>query len=139
MGSSVAGSRRVGKELRLYVLTPRSVPGVGVITAMTFATELPQPERFERPEAIGAITGLAPRVSRSGETVNRFSDRESRESARIEKDSHAERAEGAQGTQRRARPRQPRTASPTTDGTDCTDGIRGRKAALGVGCSLFGC
>jgi transposase len=47
----------------------RSVPGVGVITAMTVGTELPHPERFERPEAIGAITGLAPRVSRSGETV----------------------------------------------------------------------
>ena len=47
----------------------RSVPGVGVITAMTFAAELPHPERFERPEAIGAITGLAPRVRRSGETA----------------------------------------------------------------------
>jgi len=47
----------------------RTVPGVGVITAMTFATELPHPERFERPEAIGAITGLAPRVRRSGETT----------------------------------------------------------------------
>jgi transposase len=47
----------------------RSVPGVGVITAMTFATELPQPTRFPRPEAIGAITGLAPRVRRSGETT----------------------------------------------------------------------
>jgi transposase len=47
----------------------RSVPGVGVVTALTFATELPHPDRFERPEAIGAITGLAPRVSRSGETV----------------------------------------------------------------------
>ena len=46
-----------------------SVPGVGVITAMTFATELPHPERFPTPEAIGAITGLAPRVSRSGETA----------------------------------------------------------------------
>jgi transposase len=46
-----------------------SVPGVGVITAMTFATELPHPERFPTPETIGAITGLAPRVSRSGETA----------------------------------------------------------------------
>jgi transposase len=47
----------------------RSVPGVGVITAMTFATELPRLTRFGRPEAIGGITGLAPRVSRSGESV----------------------------------------------------------------------
>ena len=46
-----------------------SVPGVGVITAMTFATELPHPERFTTPETLGAITGLAPRVSRSGETA----------------------------------------------------------------------
>ena len=45
----------------------RSVPGVGLLTPMTFATELPHPERFTTPEAIGAITGLAPRVSRSGE------------------------------------------------------------------------
>jgi transposase len=46
-----------------------SVPGVGVITAMTFGTELPHPERFATAEALGAITGLAPRVRRSGETV----------------------------------------------------------------------
>ena len=47
----------------------RSVPGVGVITPMTFTTELPHPERFPTPEAIGAITGLAPRVRRSGESA----------------------------------------------------------------------
>jgi len=47
----------------------RSVPGVGVITPMTFATELPHPERFTTPEAVGGITGLAPRVRRSGQTV----------------------------------------------------------------------
>ena len=47
----------------------RSVPGVGVITAMTFGTELPHPERFKRPEAVGAIRGLAPRVRRSGATT----------------------------------------------------------------------
>jgi transposase len=47
----------------------RSVPGVGVLTAMTFATELPHAERFPTPEAIGAITGLAPRGSRSGGTA----------------------------------------------------------------------
>jgi transposase len=46
-----------------------SVPGVGLITAMTFLTELPHPERFTRPEAIAAITGLAPQVRRSGETA----------------------------------------------------------------------
>ena len=37
-----------------------SVPGVGVITPMTVATELPHLERFPTPEAIGAIAGLAP-------------------------------------------------------------------------------
>lgn len=47
----------------------RSVPGVGVITAMTFETELAHPERFETPEAVAAITGLAPRVRRSGGTA----------------------------------------------------------------------
>ena len=61
----LAAGERHGAAVRCL----RSVPGVGLITAMTFAVELPQPGRFETPEAIGAITGLAPRVSRSGESV----------------------------------------------------------------------
>jgi transposase len=59
-----AGERHAATVERL-----RWVPGVGMITSMTFVTELPHPERFLTPEAIGAITGLAPRVSRSGGTA----------------------------------------------------------------------
>jgi transposase len=74
-GEQLAAANRKVRDLagserhRAAVGYLRSVPGVGVITAMTFLTELPHPERFRTPEAIGAITGLAPRVSRSGATV----------------------------------------------------------------------
>lgn len=43
------------------------VPGVGPATAMTLRTELPCPERFERPEQVASFTGLAPCVRQSGE------------------------------------------------------------------------
>jgi len=45
----------------------RTHPGVGRATAMTFLTEVYQPERFGRSEEVTAYIGLAPRVSQSGE------------------------------------------------------------------------
>lgn len=49
----------------------RSVPGVGRVTAMTFLTELPRPERFGRPAHLSSYLGLAPLVRQSGETCHR--------------------------------------------------------------------
>jgi transposase len=46
----------------------RQVPGVGVVTALTHALELPRPERFTRGEEVASCLGLAPRTSRSGST-----------------------------------------------------------------------
>lgn len=45
----------------------RSVPGVGVVTAMTFQTELLGPERFKEPGEVAKMIGLAPLVQQSGE------------------------------------------------------------------------
>ena len=45
----------------------RSIPGVGLITAMTFATELVAPERFENAGEVARMIGLAPRVQQSGD------------------------------------------------------------------------
>lgn len=45
-----------------------SAPGIGLITAMTFKTELVSPERFEDSREVSAMQGLAPGVWQSGET-----------------------------------------------------------------------
>lgn len=45
----------------------RKHPGVGVITAMQYRTELFRPERFANQRQVAAYLGLAPRVSQSGE------------------------------------------------------------------------
>ena len=44
-----------------------SVPGVGPITALTFAASVEDPHRFARSEDVGAYAGLVPRRSQSGE------------------------------------------------------------------------
>ena len=46
----------------------RSVPGVGLVTAMTFRLELPEPERFRTEGQVAKVTGLAPMVRQSGAT-----------------------------------------------------------------------
>lgn len=46
----------------------RGVPGVGLITAMTFRLELPEPGRFRHGGEVARMTGLAPMVRQSGET-----------------------------------------------------------------------
>lgn len=45
-----------------------TVPGVGVITAMTYKAALDNPARFGRSETVGAYMGLTPRQYASGET-----------------------------------------------------------------------
>lgn len=44
-----------------------TVPGVGVITALTYKVELDDPGRFEASETVGAYFGLTPRQYASGE------------------------------------------------------------------------
>ena len=46
----------------------RSVPGVGLVTAMTFRLELPEPGRFDHAGQVARMAGLAPMVRQSGET-----------------------------------------------------------------------
>lgn len=46
----------------------RSIPGVGLITAMTFRTELPAPHRFTEGPQVARIIGLAPLIRQSGES-----------------------------------------------------------------------
>jgi transposase len=45
----------------------RSVPCVGLLTAMTWRTEIVAPHRFDRPEQVSRMLGLAPCVRQSGE------------------------------------------------------------------------
>lgn len=46
----------------------QTVPGVGPVTAMTFRTELHEPERFTDPSHVARMAGLAPQVLQSGAT-----------------------------------------------------------------------
>lgn len=52
------------KETRL-----RTHPGVGETTAMVYLAEVFQPERFKNEQALTKYLGLAPRVSRTGNTT----------------------------------------------------------------------
>ena len=48
-----------------------SVPGVGLVVASSFRTELFSPERFSRPEEVASYLGLAPMVRQSGESASK--------------------------------------------------------------------
>ena len=57
-----------------------TVPGVGVITALTFRHTIDDPSRFRSASTVGAYLGLTPRRSQSGETdtsgkISRWGDR----------------------------------------------------------------
>lgn len=45
-----------------------TVPGVGIITAMTFKSEIDDPKRFQKSRNVGAYFGMTPRQYSSGET-----------------------------------------------------------------------
>ena len=47
-----------------------TVPGVGMIVAMTFKADLGDPARFKKSESVGAYYGMTPRQYSSGETVH---------------------------------------------------------------------
>ncbi|WP_423348770.1 transposase [Wolbachia sp. wLmal] len=44
-----------------------TVPGVGIIVAMTYKAAIDNPHRFEKSDTVGAYTGLTPRQYSSGE------------------------------------------------------------------------
>src|SRR5579863_5797733 len=57
-----------------------SVPGVGVVTAVTFRHTIDDPSRFRSASTVGAYLGLTPRRNQSGETdmngrISRWGDR----------------------------------------------------------------
>ena len=45
-----------------------TVPGVGVVTALTFRHTIDDPSRFRSASSVGAYLGLTPRRNQSGET-----------------------------------------------------------------------
>jgi transposase len=46
-----------------------TIPGVGMVVAMTYKTDIGDPTRFEKSESVGAYYGMTPRQYSSGETV----------------------------------------------------------------------
>src|SRR5580692_4615958 len=57
-----------------------TVPGVGVVTALTFRHTIDDPSRFRSASKVGAYLGLTPRRNQSGETdmsgrISRWGDR----------------------------------------------------------------
>src|SRR4051812_4347447 len=60
----LAGGERHGKASA----TLQTVPGVGLITAMAFRLELPEPSRFAHEGQVARMLGLAPQVRQSGQT-----------------------------------------------------------------------
>jgi len=54
---------------RATVKALKTVPGVGDVTAMAVCTELVDPKRFSNGRQVAAMTGLAPLVSRTGQSV----------------------------------------------------------------------
>jgi transposase len=61
--------KRIRREAKADETTRRlmSVPGVGVITAMTFRHTIDDPARFRSAHTVGAYLGLTPRRKQSGE------------------------------------------------------------------------
>ncbi|WWE90675.1 transposase [Bradyrhizobium sp. 6(2017)] len=64
-------------ETTLRLMT---VPGVGVVTALTFRHTIDDPSRFRSASTVGAYLGLTPRRNQSGETdingkISRWGDR----------------------------------------------------------------
>ncbi len=66
-----AALRKTARAIRhrASVQALRSVPSVGDVTSMAMRTELFAPERFSNGRQVTAMVGLAPFVSRTGETV----------------------------------------------------------------------
>jgi transposase len=76
------------KAVRAHAACRRllTVPGVGAVTALTFATAIDDPARFTRSRDVGAHLGLTPRKYASGEvdrngaiSISKSGDRLARE------------------------------------------------------------
>jgi len=74
--------RQVRQMARADDTTKRlmTVPGIGVVTALTFRHTIDDPSRFRNAASVGAYLGLTPRRKQSGETdtvgqVSRWGDR----------------------------------------------------------------
>ena len=63
--AKLAGTARHKVSVRAL----KTVPGVGDVTAMAVCTELVDPKRFSSGREVAAMTGLAPLVSRTGQSV----------------------------------------------------------------------
>ena len=48
-----------------------TIPGVGMVVAMSYKTDIGDPTRFKKSESVGAYYGMTPRQYSSGETVKR--------------------------------------------------------------------
>ena len=65
MDKSINKIAKEDKEAQLLM----TAPGVGMIVALTYKTDLGDPTRFEKSESVGAYYGMTPRQYSSGETV----------------------------------------------------------------------
>jgi transposase len=65
-----AFEKRIGDLCALYSETElmQQIPGVGPLTALTFALTLEDPNRFNKSRDVGAYLGLTPRRDQSGDT-----------------------------------------------------------------------
>lgn len=45
------------------------IPGVGMVVAMSYKSDMGDPTRFEKSESVGAYYGMTPRQYSSGETI----------------------------------------------------------------------
>jgi transposase len=61
---AMAGSERYAGE----VAAMRQPGGIGPVTAVTVATEMPHPERFKSGEEVASFVGISPSSRRSGQT-----------------------------------------------------------------------
>jgi transposase len=46
-----------------------TIPGVGMVVAMTYKADMGDPTRFKKSETVGAYYGMTPRQYSSGETI----------------------------------------------------------------------
>ena len=63
LGRQLVASARQSKACQILM----SVPGIGAVTATSFATAIEDPETFRRARSVGAWLGLTTRLYQSGE------------------------------------------------------------------------
>jgi transposase len=65
--------KRLLREAEQYPVCKRfmEIPGVGLLTALSFYSSIEDPHRFRRNQDVGAFLGLVPTVRQSGQTASR--------------------------------------------------------------------